>query len=118
MNKIAFHLGRGKNYMHFQLKLATGEVVYVNPNTHQIILHNCKLRNQKATSRKIFEGADKERCAWIDFESYEVVENTDYTGVQVRFNPRVNPTWMVGEVDQQDGRTFEVLRTNMHNVFA
>lgn len=119
MNKIAFHLGRGANYMHYQIKLASGEIVYVNPDTHDITLKGCKLRNQKAASMKIFKGANKERCAWIDFESYEVTAKRNYTSdVHVRFNPRVSPTWTINGEGEKDNTTFDVLKTNGNQIYA
>lgn len=118
-HKIAFHLGRGANYMHWQIKTATGEVVYVNPNTHDIVLKGCLLKNRKSASRKIFEGADKERCAWVEFDSWEVTERKGFTSeTHVRFNPRVSPTWMVNGESDKDNTTFEVLFTNQHNLYA
>jgi hypothetical protein len=119
MYKIAFHLARGVHYMNWQIKGDNGEVIYVNPNESDIVLHNCKLKNQKSTSMKIFKGSDKFRCAWVQFDSFEIVPLSDYTSkTQVRFNPRVKPTWVVAGVDEQDNREFGVLYTNRSQLFA
>jgi hypothetical protein len=118
MYKIAFHLGRGKNFMHWQVKDDAGNVFYVDPKINDIILHNCTLRNQKAASLRIFNGGEKNRCAWVQFESYEVTPLTGIeTDTQLRFNPRVSPTWMVAETTGQDGREFVTIYTNQSKLF-
>lgn len=118
MYKIAFHLARGANFQKFQIRDANNEATYIEPNDFDIILHNCKLKNQKGASLRIFKGGDKARCAWIEFERYEVVAKGNYTSeVDVRFNPRVSPTWTVAGVDGQDDRTFAQLRTNGRKVY-
>ncbi len=117
-HKIAFHLARGINFMHFQIKMGNGEIVYVNPNTHSIILKGCMLKNRKSSSLKIFNGADKERCAWIEFDSFEIVPVIESTSnINVRFNPRVCPTWMVNNEGNKDNTTFETLYTSKHNLY-
>jgi len=117
--KIAFHLGRGKNFMHWQIKDSAGNVSYVDPETNDIVLHECTLRNQKSASLRIYNGGEKNRCAWVEFERYEVTKRSNYTSfVNVRFNPRVSPTWQVNGNSEQDGRTFSTLRTNSKNLYA
>lgn len=119
MNKIAFHLGRGANYMHWQIKNAQGEAVYVNPNTHSVILYGCKLKNQASASMKIFKGADKLRCAWVEFESYEIVTASDFkSSTHLQFNPRVCPTWKVNGNEGQDNRTFDIIATTSNQMYA
>ena len=118
MYKVAFHLGRGANYMHWQIKDDAGNVTYVNPNTHSLVLTGCKLKNQKSSSLRIFNGADKLRCAWVQFDSYEVIAATTFTGTAVQFNPRVSPTWRVAGVEGQDERTFNTIRTTGNQMYA
>jgi hypothetical protein len=117
-HKIAFHLARGINFMHFQIKMGNGEIVYVNPNTHSIILRGCTLKNQKAASLKIFNGADKQRCAWVEFDSFEIVPIIEtISATNVRFNPRICATWMVNNEGNKDNTTFETLYTSKHNLY-
>ena len=119
MYKVAFHLGRGANYMHWQIKDAQGNATYVNPNTHSLVLSGCKLKNQASTSLRIFKGYEKLRCAWIEFESYEVVAASDFkSSTHVQFNPRTAPTWRVNGVEGQDNRTFDILATTGSQVYA
>ena len=117
-NRIAFHLARGVNYMHFQIKLINGDVIYVNPNKNSIILKNCTLKNQKSASLKIFNGADKQRCAWIEFDSFEIVPIIEnISNINIRFNPRICPTWQINNEGNKDNTTFETLYTNKHNLY-
>lgn len=119
MYKVAFHLGRGAHYMHWQIKDAEGNAVYVNPNTHSLVLYGCKLKNQASTSMRIFKGYEKLRCAWIEFDSYDVVAASDFkSSTHVQFNPRVCPTWRVNDKDGQDNRTFDMLATTGNQVYA
>lgn len=118
MYKIAFHLGRGKNFMHWQIKSDDGTIIYVDPQVNDIVLHGCTLKNQKAASQKIFNGGEKNRCAWVQFTSFEITPLTGVeTDVQVRFNPRVSPTWIVGETNGHDGREFATMYTNKSKLF-
>lgn len=118
MYKVAFHLGRGAHYMHWQIKDDAGNVTYVNPNTHSLVLTGCKLKNQKSSSLRIFNGYEKLRCAWVQFESYQVVAPATFTGTAVQFNPRVCPTWRVNGVEGQDDRTFGTIKTTGNQMYA
>jgi hypothetical protein len=49
---------------------------------------------------------------------YEIVSKDDYTSdVEVRFNPRVCPTWVVGGLSEQDGRRIFVIKTNGRKLY-
>jgi hypothetical protein len=118
MYKIAFHLARGANFQKWQIRDANNDAVYIDPAKHDLILKGCKLRNQKAASLKIFNGGDKARCSWIEFESYEVVEKWGYTSdVEVRFNPRVCPTWMIAGLPEQDNTTHDTIVSNGNKLY-
>lgn len=119
MYKIAFHLAKGVNFQKWQIRDASNDATYVCPSTHDIVLKGCTLKNQKGASLRIFNGADKLRCAWIEFESYELIAKTNYTSeTELRFNPRVSPTWVVDGKDNQDGSKFNVIKTNGRKLFA
>jgi hypothetical protein len=116
--KIAFHLARGKNFMHWQIKHDDGSITYINPEHSDLILHNCTLKNQKSASARIYNGGEKNRCAWVEFDSFEIIPSAGYTSaVQVRFNPRICPTWIVQGKGEQDGRTFASIRSNNSKLY-
>ena len=97
MYKIRFHLGRGENFMKWQVK-APGYVQYVDPVEHQIAMFNAKLKVQLGTSKKIHEGACKTVCAWVQCEEFQIIRNDkikpNINDFYVRFNPRRNPNWV------------------------
>ena len=97
MYKIRFHLGRGENFMKWQVK-APGYVQYVDPAEHQIAMFNAKLKVQLGTSKKIHEGACKTVCAWVQCEEFQIMRNDtikpNINDFYVRFNPRHNPNWV------------------------
>jgi len=70
-------------------------------------MEGCKLVNQKGTAKKIFDGANKTVCAWVEANNvttYHKMPN-DFVegGVQVSYNPRVTPNWVMEgkDVDKQ-----------------
>lgn len=95
--KVRFNLGRGEHFMKWKVTSPEGCVDYYDPETYVIIMHNCKLRNQPSTANKIFDGANKTVCAWIDAEHVEVrrdpVTILYSADLEVMFNPRKKPYW-------------------------
>lgn len=125
MYKVRFHLGRGKNFMKWQVtsNLNTGDgtgakhvVSYVNPLDNQLAMLGCKLSLQPTAAQKIHDGANKTVCAWIECESVQVLEvnrlkpnEQDY---RIKFNPRQNPEWTDGYNNVVSGNEYEILFTN------
>lgn len=96
MYKIRFHLGRGENFMKWQVK-HQNVTAYHDPESYQLAMFNAKLRVQLGTSKKIHDGACKTVCAWIECDEYQVLSKSkmkpNATDFYVRFNPRHNPNW-------------------------
>lgn len=125
MYKVRFHLGRGKNFMKWQVtsNLNTGDgtgakhvVSYVNPQENQLAMLGCKLSLQPTAAQKIHDGANKTVCAWIECESVQVLEvnrlkpnEQDY---RIKFNPRQSPNWTDGYNNVVSGNEYEILFTN------
>ena len=125
MYKVRFHLGRGKNFMKWQVtsNLNTGDgtgakhvVSYVNPQENQLAMLGCKLSLQPTAAQKIHDGANKTVCAWIECEAVQVLEvnrlkpnEQDY---RIKFNPRQNPEWTDGYNNVVSGNEYEILFTN------
>jgi len=125
MYKVRVHLGRGKNFMKWQVtsNLNTGDgtgakhvVSYVNPQENQLAMLGCKLSLQPTAAQKIHDGANKTVCAWIECESVQVLEvnrlkpnEQDY---RIKFNPRQNPEWTDGYNNVVSGNEYEILFTN------
>lgn len=125
MYKVRFHLGRGKNFMKWQVtsNLNTGDgtgakhiVSYINPEENQLAMLGCKLSLQPTAAQKIHDGANKTVCAWIECESVQVLEvnrlkpnEQDY---RIKFNPRQSPNWTDGYNNVVSGKEYEILFTN------
>ena len=125
MYKVRFHLGRGKNFMKWQVtsNLNTGDgtgakhiVSYINPEENQLAMLGCKLSLQPTAAQKIHDGANKTVCAWIECESVQVLEvnrlkpnEQDY---RIKFNPRQSPNWTDGYNNIVSGNEYEILFTN------
>jgi hypothetical protein len=75
MYKIRFHLGRGPNYLHWQVR-NNDTVKYYDPKLYQLELGNCKLISKINTAQKVFDAGVKNVCGWVECEKYWVL-NTE-----------------------------------------
>ena len=100
--KVRFNLGAGKHYMKWKIEGPLG-VEYHDPNKVQLVMYNCKLKNNKKTAQKIFDGTHKTVCAWILCDSVDInyLDTPHYetkSGLnQIKYNPRVAPNWVLNE---------------------
>ena len=131
MYKVRFHLGRGKNFMKWQVtsNLNTGDgtgakhvVSYVNPQENQLAMLGCKLSLQPTAAKKIHDGANKTVCAWIECEAVQILEvnrlkpnEQDY---RIKFNPRQSPNWTDGYNNIVSGNEYEILFTNDRTIWV
>ena len=117
--KVRFNLGRGPNYMKWKVQYPSGSVEYCNPQTSQLILKGCTLKNNRKTAEKIFNGEDKVVCAWILCEdiqvNYNIIDSIDdLSDNRLSYNPRVNPYWVLGKETPADGFKFNEI-SSIHN---
>ena len=103
MYKIRFHLGRGDNFMKWQVKTLVSDgsdlIQYFEPEKYQLAMFDAKLRVQTGTAKKIHEGACKTVCAWVECKELQILGSADFikpnvSDFYVRFNPRRNPEWV------------------------
>jgi len=108
--KVRFHLGRGENFMKWQVRdLETGEVNYYDPDNMHLSMHVCKLGNKPSVATKIFNGENKTVCAWVWCDKVIAYHNPQHrVGKQYRYNPRRNPHWHSS--DEYNLDNCEVLR--------
>lgn len=115
MYKIRFHLGKGANFMKWQIKTKTG-TRYVSSDDVQLFMFNAKLRVQLGTSNKIHEGACKTVCAWIECEDLVYGDPWEQKGnfgdYRVKFNPRNNPNWIDENENIVNEETFPLILTD------
>lgn len=124
--RVRFNLGRGVNYMKWQVKnIKTGEVMHFGPDDVFITMRMCTLKNNPETAKKIHEGANKRVCAWIECESVEIDfrKLTKLDGYrEVAYNPRKHPHWSrkvlsIVEDENIDNESFFMLQTMGRRIF-
>lgn len=96
MYRVRFHLSKGKNFMNWQVKnMDTGEVQFYDPQLYTITMIGTKLKNRPKTAVKIYNGAHKEVCAWVECKEVRIAcgGSPKSHGTQLRYNPRVTPHW-------------------------
>lgn len=114
--KVRFHLGKGINYKKWQIT-SDKKVEYLDPETTNLKLINCKLKNKRNIAEKIFQGQHKTVCAWIECEKIEISSSTEKT-YQIFYNPKIAPFWRDQENNDLDDRQFEILCTQGNQVFS
>ncbi len=99
--------------MHWQLKKSNSQIKYFAPNKYSLILTDCTLLNQKGTATKIYEGNDRQPCAWVKAEKYEVASplTGDIYLPSIHYNPQKAPYWRGSNGDCIDGKKFSKLIT-------
>ena len=120
MYKVRFNLGKGKNFMFWQVvNTETGSFKYYNPEKVSIIMNDAELRNQTGTAKKIFSGANKSVCAWVNCKSIEIVKRELVTNAnKVSYNPRITPNWTNNEGKNIDKEKYNQLYTVSKNIFV
>jgi hypothetical protein len=120
MIRVRFHLGAGAHFMHWQITHHDGSVTYHDPDACTLAIWHGRLRNQPAAAARIYGGANKTVCAWIEAERVDV--HTDVGHLRharymvahgsrhAAYNPRVAPHWVLDK-QNVDGRRFPVLFT-------
>lgn len=109
MYKVRFNLGKGENYMKWQVtKIETAdspkEVSYYEPENVAIIMRKARLRNQAGAAKKIHEGGNKSTCAWVECEELEIdfKHPKQLVRRELKYNPKIAPYWR-----GQDEKTYE-----------
>lgn len=111
MIKVRFHLAKGENFKKWQVR-RKDEVYYYDPDTVNLVMTNCKLKNQKATAQKIHDGANKSVCAWIECDEVEVLAGSYPRPDEFYFyNPKHLPHWYNQKGDNVDNQKDEKLWT-------
>ena len=110
--QVRFNLGKGKNFMKWKVSYPSGTAKYYEPSEVLIIMNGCKLVNHKGTAKKIFDGANKTVCAWVECDGVKVIDKvvTQSEARQVCYNPRVTPHWVLDN-EVVDKGEFEELFT-------
>lgn len=109
--RVRFNLSRGKNYMKWKVEYPDKTVEYHDVSEVQLVMRNCKLKNYKNVAEKIYNGANKEVCAWVLCDDLfikqgDFLKNEGYD--RVRYNPREIPHWVYKD-ELADGLSFQTI---------
>jgi len=71
MYLVRFNLENGPHYMQWQIR-NDGFDEYYSPDTVQLLMHQCHLRNKPKIAQEIFDGERKRVCAWIECDHVDI----------------------------------------------
>lgn len=110
MIKVRFNLGK-KYYKFWKITYSKNHHAYYDPNSCDLVMTSCRLKNHKSTANKINAGANKSVCAWIECDQVEVLDksgNPDNLN-KINYNPKINPFWRDSNNNNIDNSYFEKL---------
>ena len=120
MFKVRFHLKTGKNFMKWQVKEGR-KAQYYKPDDVQLVLANCKLRNQPKTAQKICDGSFKTVCAWVECENVQVLEKSKIEVAQeqiLQYNPKIKPFWRNANEEKIDNQRYATICSVGNKLFT
>jgi len=124
--EVRFHLGRGENYLHWQVKAMCGRKIlqefYYNPAQYQLEMIGCKLVNKVNKAKKVHAAGKKDVSGWVKCD--EVMINNEI-GVdnleKLYYNPISDIHWRresdSGEFAWDDSE-YSTLITNNKQVYV
>lgn len=122
--RVRFNLGRGKNYKKWQVRnLETKEVVHYDPEVFGLLLDGCRLCNNRRSAEKIYEGANKRVCSWVDCNEFKVTVQALKPVAHelmdpIYYNPRKAPHWRDCEGEDIDGKYYSHIYTFGKQMFV
>ena len=114
--KVRFHLQKGQNFMKWQITDDDDNKSYLDPNEVTLTLHDCYLHNNPNVANKIYSGATKDVCSWIECKKVEVESASLQVGNPISYNPKIKPYWFDSNDNNIDGYRFDILTTNGNKV--
>jgi len=126
--RVRFHLGKGPNYMTWQVidKKNGYNKDYYNPEGCSIHMVNCVFGNNPTIAQKIYDGDHKTVCAWVDCDDLDVsyVKSPDYVKpntknmMKYRYNPRKAIHWNTNRCYNVDGKKVKHLYTHNMGIYG
>lgn len=112
--RVRFHLARGPNYLHWQVKSPDGSVTYHNPDMVRLVMLNARLHNRPNVAKTICRGANKTVCAWIecDWVGVTAVNTVPFGKNAIMYNPRKLPHWTDKTGQDLDNKKFDLIVSN------
>jgi hypothetical protein len=100
--EVRFHLGSGKHYMHWQVKVMQGkkkiDVYYYDPSEYQLEMRGCTLINKPNKAKKVYKAGVHDVSGWVrcdevmlrkEFHPVLPVDNLE----RLFYNPVRDPYW-------------------------
>lgn len=125
--QVRFHLGRGANYMCWQVKDNRNKgIEYYAPSTCSLELTNCTLRNSPSTAMRIYNGNAKTVCAWVECDMVDVnykkdpsftkppIKNMD----KYKYNPKKHMHWFTKRNNNADDKILKKMHTNNRSLYG
>ena len=93
MFEVRFHLGRGENYKHWQIK-TKDRVFYYDPSYYQLELIGCKLINKVNKAKKVNAAGVKDVSGWVECGDILVNNEVDVDNLEkLYYNPIKDIHW-------------------------
>ena len=124
--EVRFHLGRGENYMHWQVKAMCGrkklQEFYYNPSQYQLEMLGCKLVNKVNKAKKVHAAGKKDVAGWVQCEDLMINNEIGIDNLEkLYYNPIKDIRWRresdCGEFAWDDYE-FDTLITNGKQVYV
>ena len=125
--QVRFHLGKGANYMCWQVKDNRNKgIEYYPPSNVSLELTNCTLRNSPSTAMRIYNGNAKTVCAWVECDMVDVnykkdpsfskppIRNMD----KYKYNPKKHMHWFTKRNNNADDKNLTKMHTNNRSLYG
>lgn len=106
-SEVRFHLGRGSNYLHWQVRVKQGgktiNVYYIDPAKYQLEMIGCKLANRPNKAKQVFEAGVHDVSGWVKCDEVRPVRDVPVDSLEkLYYNPLRDPYWR----RESDGNEF------------
>ena len=124
--EVRFHLGRGENYLHWQVKAMCGrkklQEFYYNPAQYQLEMIGCKLVNQVNKAKKVHAAGRKDVAGWVRCDTVMINNEIGVDNLEkLYYNPIKDIYWRresdSGEFAWDDSE-YSTLITNGKQVYV
>lgn len=124
--EVRFHLGRGPNYLHWQVKAMCGrkklQEFYYDPAQYQLEMLGCKLVNKVNKAKKVHNAGVKDVSGWVECDEVIINNEIDVDNLEkLYYNPIKDIRWRresdCGEFAWDDYK-FDTLITNGKKVYV
>ena len=124
--EVRFHLGRGPNYLHWQVKAMCGrkklQEFYYDPFYYQIEMVGCKLVNKVNKARKVHEAGVKDVAGWVQCNDVIINNEIEIDNLEkLYYNPIRDVHWRRESDDGEyawDDSEYATLITNNKQVYV